>query len=354
MRVAIVSDEIRSGGPGGGGGGWGGMDTGDRGPWGDPTPIGPTGAYGSAPVPVAPLQLEGPAFAPKRRPLLRVLLALMVVAVVAGAGALVAGGSKMKSPTVVLSEAEGRTTAAGTASVSSDETLTVGGETRKILHAEGTSDFANKASTFTLTVGGLREHGIFVGGVSYLRVPAVGVLPHGAHWIAITRADAKVDASAGSSVGSTDPSTGLRFLGAISGSPTAVGHETVDGVATTHYAFTLDLKAFYARMAKSADALNAPRLGSSLEQLGSLVDLSALPGEAWLDTDGRVRRFELTISVTEQGETAKVVVGFHFSHFDEPVDVTAPAASDTIAFREDRDFFKQVGAAAARLAAGSN
>ena len=336
------------------GGGGGGMDTDDRGPWGARTPTGPAGAYGPAPAPVAQLQLEGPTFPPKRRPLLRLLLAAMVVAMVATAAALVATGSTKKSAVLVLAEAEGRTTGSGSARVSADVTVTLGGRTAELLHVVGASDFAKKAGSMTASIGPIREEAVIVGGVGYLSVPAIGVLPHGAHWVAFTPADLKVDATARSSVSSNDPSSGLRFLGAVNGSPNVVGKDTIDGVATTHYAFTLDLKAFYARLARSADALNAPSLGASFQQLSAVVDLTAIPGEAWLDPNGRVRKFDFTMTVTKQGDTAKIVGSYVFSHFGEPVVVTAPPKSDTIPFREDRDFFNQIASAAARLAAGNN
>jgi len=111
----------------------------------------------------------------------------------------------------------------------------------------------------------------------------------------ITPADVKADASLAGSLGSGDPTSGLQFLSAIAGDPTVVGHDAIDGVNATHYAFTLNLQSYFDRVGSATTAVGVPGIAAALEQLKALVDLTKLPGEAWIDADGRVRRFTLTI-----------------------------------------------------------
>lgn len=121
---------------------------------------------------------------------------------------------------------------------------------------------------------------------------------------------------------------------------------SVDGAAVTHYAFTLDFTAFFARVGEASKALGSSATATALKQLASLINLSSVPGEAWIDGNGRVRRFDFTIAAAAEGHTVKVVEDLNFSYFDEPVVVAVPAASDTVSFRDFPDFFSKVAAAA--------
>jgi hypothetical protein len=165
--------------------------------------------------------------------------------------------------------------------------------------------------------------------------------------LSITPADAKADAGVAASLGSSDPSSGLQFLSAIAGSPTVVDHDVINGVKATHYAFTLDMQSYFDRMGSATTALGVPTIAAALEQLKALVDLTKLPGEAWIDADGRVRRFTLTIRLSEGGQTLSAVADIRFSDFGEPVAVAPPAAADTVPFRSDPHYFSDLAHAAA-------
>jgi hypothetical protein len=281
---------------------------------------------------------------PRRHSLFWGIGAALVI-VVCAATVLTLNGSSMKSAVVVLSEAAARTTSSGTARSSTVENLTIDGVTTRPLNGEASEDFGNKSSTSTIfdTRGNAIETVRTVAGVVYLSIPkGAGLLPGGAHWISLTPADIKLDPVATSGIGSGDPSSGLRFLSAVDGDPRIVDHDPLDGVKVTHYAFTLNLAPLLDEMGKGSDALGMPAFGNALEELRSLIDLTKLPGEAWIDAGGRVRRFAMTITFADGGHTGSVVVDVRFSHFDEPVTVTAPAAADTVPFRQVPHFFSDL------------
>jgi hypothetical protein len=266
---------------------------------------------------------------------------VVVVAVVAAAVA-VTGRHSTKSPLAVLSAASARTTASRTARTSMVETISTNGISLEALRMSGTTDWARKASTSTMSSRGksimeIRQ----VAGVSYLATGMVP-LPGGARWIAIRPSDAKLSGGQ-SPLGTSDPNAGLQYLSAIKGNPRVVGKETIAGTDTTHYVFTIDLQAFFARMAKASKSLGTGALGSSLGQLARIVDLTKVPSAAWIDGRGRVRQFEFTIVASQGGQTAKVSAVISYSHFDEPVSISAPPASETIPFSQFPDFYKQLG-----------
>jgi hypothetical protein len=299
------------------------------------------------PIPVADLEASEP---PSSRPRRRWLWATSLVAVVAvvGAAIVVTTGHSSKSPLAVLTAASGRTTGSGTARMSSVERITENGESFEVANLSGAADFGHKTSSITMSSRGsdlleMRQ----VGGVSYMSTSLVD-LPGGAEWIAIRPSDLKIGADE-SPLGSSDPSSGLQFLSAIKGDPREVGHEQVDGTDTTHYRFTIDLESFFDLMSKSSKALGTDSFAASAEQLRGIIDLAKLPAQAWIDGEGRVRKFEFEMRASQGGESIKVVSIMTFSHFDEPVSVSAPPASDVIPFSEFPDFFSSFGTADGEL-----
>lgn len=300
----------------------------------------PSSAAAAPALPVADIEELSPR--PGRRPRLWALSAAFVTVVVVAALVFTLPGSHWKSPVVVLGEAAARTTASGTARSSSDEIVTIGSQTIEPVHIEGAEDFGAKTSTLTVfdsnqnTIETVRS----LAGTSYISIPAApDPLPGGAHWVAVTAADLELDPSVVSNVGSADPSSGLQFLSAIDGNPRVVDHDPLDLVKVTHYAFTLDLQSLFDRLKEGSSALGVPGFASGLEKVKSLVDLTKIPGEAWIDSAGRVRRLTMTIGIVEAGQSLKVVTDVRFSHFNEAVTVAEPDASDTVRFKDVPHFF---------------
>ena len=283
-------------------------------------------------------------------PVGRVAGVIVVATVVGLAGVLAAGGGKPLPTVNVFTRAASQTTGSGTARVSVVATVSLGARSVKIAEVKSDTDFHTRAVA-TVTVGKLRQEIRGLDGVAYTSVPGVA-LPHGAHWVSISAADVHGDPNASAGVGSRDPSSGLQFLSAVDGNPRVVDTNKLDGVAVTHYAFTLDLKTFFDRIGKQAEALNSSSFAQSIKSLGKIVDLSAVPGEAWIDAQGRVRKFRFSITASENGQTVSATDEFRFSHFGEPIVVQAPDPSDTVPFHENRDFFSKVAAAARARSTG--
>lgn len=298
---------------------------------------------GNANPPLADLQPE-PAPRRRRGPVILGAAVVAVVAVVALTLALAGGGSTSKSATLVLSDAA-RETTGGTARIDLTTNLTVNGRTSSVSHAMGSEDYRAKRSQLSLDIGfaGTMQARV-VDGNTYIAIPTLK-LPGGREWLEITPADIKGAAGIQAALGPSDPSAGLQFLSSVRGDPTVVGDEKVDGATVTHYAFTLDLKDFFARLGDASTSLGGSGLKAQFGALGSMVDLSSIPAAAWIDADGRVRRFTITIQATESGESVKVVEVLEFSHFGEPVNVVAPDAADTVPFSEVPNVFKSLAGA---------
>jgi hypothetical protein len=295
-------------------------------------------------VPVGEIDAEPPAPARKRGPWL-------AIAVVAGAvvviGAVVALGTRSKhteSPAVVFSHAAGRTTGAGSAHYESTVTVTANGQPIPEITMSGDSDFATHASRVSMSAAGQTIEDVrVVGGITYVSSPIV-TLPGARSWVSITPADVGTSDSARAQLGQTDPSQGLQFMSAFNGNPQVVGNEKLGGVNVTHYRFTINLKSLMAATAKAGNKLGAPGLSQGLALLGNKVDLAHLPAEAWVDGQGRVRKFTYSLSLSASGVSVTSSESLEFSNFGEPVNVITPAPDDVVPFKQVPDFFSQLSA----------
>jgi len=120
----------------------------------------------------------------------------------------------------------------------------------------------------------------------------LGALPGGKTW---ARVDLSRTAGAmglnlsGLTGGQTDPRTSLAQL-REAGNVVKIGPRTLKGVATTRYSVLIDLR-------KGLDKLD----GASRETMEQLLDRleasggSYVPGDAWIDADGYLRRFHVAI-----------------------------------------------------------
>jgi hypothetical protein len=137
---------------------------------------------------------------------------------------------------------------------------------------------------------------IFQDPVIYMNLPFLaGKLPEGKTWMElnltkVAQADG-IDLSQFSSLDETDPTQFLEYLRASSGGVSTVGHETLDGVSTTHYHATLQLSDILARLPSGAQAAAK----SALEKLD---DAGAIPVDVWVDAQGRVRRIQLSLGLS--------------------------------------------------------
>jgi hypothetical protein len=174
--------------------------------------------------------------------------------------------------------------------------------------ANGYLDEHDRSGEMTMDLSGIPGASALPGGgagtvqmifqypVIYMNLPFLaGKLPEGKTWMEIDLSKAAqadgIDLSQLSSLDETDPTQFLEYLRASSGGVTTVGHETVDGVPTTHYHATLQLSDILARLPSSAQA-------AAKAALEKLSDTGAIPVDVWVDAQGRVRRIQLSIGVS--------------------------------------------------------
>jgi hypothetical protein len=122
-----------------------------------------------------------------------------------------------------------------------------------------------------------------------------------------------------------------------------MSHEIAGGTVTTRYSVTLNLSGFFDKFAQTEGSLS-PIVGTGLQKLREQLDLAHFPAEVWLDSDGRVRRFNFGLSVQGGDMTFEAKESTSFSDFGTPLQVNAPAASETIPLSAARDLFASASA----------
>jgi hypothetical protein len=148
------------------------------------------------------------------------------------------------------------------------------------------------------------------------------------HWL-------KIDASGLTGVnGSDSPSDYTQYLeylrAASKGGVTTVGHETVRGVATTHYRVLLDPAKIVAAEQKRVDAM-PPALHDVLERGIQALEHSTktIVADVWIDNAGLARRVAMDVPLTiPNAGAATVSVRMELYDFGTKVDVQAPPPSE--------------------------
>jgi hypothetical protein len=96
-------------------------------------------------------------------------------------------------------------------------------------------------------------------------------------------------------------------------------------VPTRHVAGTLDIESLTAEVAPE----RAAELAEILAEMPAVAeDLSSIPVEAWIDAEGFVRRFTLTIDEVggeEGGVGGSVIQTIELWDFDEALDIEVPS-----------------------------
>jgi hypothetical protein len=151
---------------------------------------------------------------------------------------------------------------------------------------------------------------LFTGGRPWLRVPAPEL-------------DEVADVLEGSVL--SDPGSFLELLEAAGGPLEDLGVENVRGVPTRHVAVELDVAALIAEVAPQ----RAEEIDEQLERLGGTTDLEVIPAEAWIDAQGYVRRFSVSVAPggASDGE-GTITQTIELWGFGDPVDVDVPPPSE--------------------------
>lgn len=187
------------------------------------------------------------------------------------------------------------------------------GDTPFEVRGEGLVDLGGQESQLTLTLPFGEVEQRTVDGTAYVSVPQQPGVFY------------SVDAAAlrGSALGgSSDPTSPLAALEAV-GDVEETGEEDVRGEPTTRYEGTVDVADAIAGAPEATKELLASTLGAS--------GLEQVPFTAWIDGEGRLRRFtqELVIPAGEQTGGQEVTTSTTLELFDYgvAVDVQAPPAA---------------------------
>lgn len=189
--------------------------------------------------------------------------------------------------------------------------------------AEGAFDYETRSGRMVMQLpipGGGEIEMVTRDDVVYMRMPPQMSAGFGGKpWVSIDLADAAAasggDLSAFGPVNGIDPTQALAQLRGVTDDVRAVGEETVRGTKTTKYRLTIDL----ARVVEQAPEAQREMVRNAVEKLGS----GAVPAEAWIDAEGRLRKFTQRTTIDGIGET---VVTMELFDFGTDVVVEAPPA----------------------------
>jgi hypothetical protein len=191
-------------------------------------------------------------------------------------------------------------------------------------------DMGGLPSSATTALGGSSLHveELFKGTTIYVGSPLFAShLPGGARWMKVdaTKLGGVVGIDAQNlTSGASNPAQFLEYLRAHGGNATVVDHETLDGVPTTRYRGSIDLR----EIPQSLPQSERGAAQKALELLTSQVGVSSIPFEVWIDNQHRVRRMEMNFSLDVAGQRGGVQITVDFSGYGRTPTVTAPADSE--------------------------
>ena len=287
--------------------------------------IGVAAASGVAVLSMAAVQMSGGAPVPKGG----VQLAAAPVAAVRAAGTATASARTAEVDTIVTMTTPPIAAKGASPAVPSKTTT---------MHGTGLFDFSRDVGKVDLTtaVGAIQE--VLTPGALYVRSAPQAAAVKGWYKSDTSRL------SDGNLVlgGSTDPGIALAMLGGVQSDVKLVGQEKVRDVPVAHYQGTLDLGAAVAAAAPAATSGTAP-VGQAAAA-NTAADRKALsnaarsfltpkiPFDAYLDGDGRLRRFVARFTYVVPGPSRvaiEVTSSTDLFGFGIPVVVSTPTAAAT-------------------------
>jgi hypothetical protein len=171
------------------------------------------------------------------------------------------------------------------------------------------------------------------GPTTYVQFPAFAAASGGKPWMkfdAATSGTSMGELFGGSGGGAftSDPSSFVRFLEGA-GKVTEVGPESVRGTVTTHYSGTYSINDAVSSMTQD----QRDRITKAFDQLGFPLNARDEPigFDAWIGSDGLVRRVSTTFDTTKLDPDAttdlgQIQVTVEYSDFGAPVDIEVPPA----------------------------
>ena len=225
---------------------------------------------------------------------------------------------------------------AGTLHQELEMSVTGGGESFTM---SGEADVDNVHQRIDMTI----DLGMFGGemrllmddGLVYMRSPAFQ--DAGTEWVSLD--PSKMDPAAaaqfgGFGTGTTDPSA---YIGLFAGvfDVRDSGEQELQGVSTTHYVGSIDLKkvlgGFADVVGEDVDAETRKQLEMVVEQFESLGIDEKIPFEIWIDEEGLPRRQRISMDfgdLVPGDEEASMRMTVDFSDFGKPVEIEIPRPSE--------------------------
>lgn len=221
-------------------------------------------------------------------------------------------GAISASPAAYLSQAADATTAAGTAKFTAQ--ISTGDDKAATIGMDGAIDFSTEAIQVKVSsamLGGTEGiEVVVVDGQSYIKMPMFQ-----GKWMKTPAQQVGVKF--------TDPTDGLSSLKNLADLK-EVGTEEIDGVSTTHYTGTLDLKEALAQA--NIPSADLAKIKQEMDRVkdGATVDV-------WVDDEGRVVQIKTSMSLdTGTGKPVAFSNTMKFFDFGEPVDIKAPSPDQVI------------------------
>jgi hypothetical protein len=203
--------------------------------------------------------------------------------------------------------------------------------------ADGVSDNTAKAADMTMDLSSIaafagsqagapdqwKAHFVLDNEVFYMQLPAIDKYLKGKTWV---KADLnKLAKQHGfdlsqllQQAGSQDPTKALQAIQSV-GNVSKVGTATIDGVNTTEYSGTIDVK-------KAAAAL-----GPSASKLFAQAKLTSIPVDVWVGDDGLVRRFHENFAYLVQGAgELNTDLTMDLTDFGVKTNIQPPPADQTV------------------------
>ena len=120
--------------------------------------------------------------------------------------------------------------------------------------------------------------------------------------------------------GGSDPTQFLTYLKAAGAQTQTLGSQTIRGVATTHYAVTVNLQ-HYARLIPTADRAAARK---SIQRLISTIGSSTLHMQVWVDHHNFARRLYLSFPECVAQQHLRLALTMDLFDFGTKATVTLP------------------------------
>ncbi len=330
-------------------------------------PVDGPGPLVSADVPPAgpagPVPADAPSAGGARRIAVATIVASLIAAMAFGAAAFggAFGGGSNPTPgsgRSALGAAAATSAAATSVAFTLSATRTTSSTTTTLVDGSGAVDIADDTGRLSATVPSVARYVgsgddtvnvITDGSTVYLGSPALSSVTGGTTWL---KADLPTGASSpdlSTLAVLSNPSQLIGLLSSVGGQVTTVGGVDIDGTQTTEYRTTVTLSELASRAGIGTGSVMGGKVAKVLQQLGN----TSVPITAWVGTDGYLRQISASIDLSRAtlGSVASDLIGgalggtlptgtsglstsattvtVGFDHYNEPVTVTVPPASQT-------------------------